>query len=83
MKHVGVFLISVYWILEQFWSYFGSIFEVILALKNELKTSEWGLLGNGLVHPLGTWLDRGLLPEEALFPAAAAGNDLKSCWEPE
>ena len=34
--------------------------------------SEWGLLGNGLVQPLGMWLDRGLLPGEALFPAAAA-----------
>ncbi len=31
-----------------------------------------GGLGNGLVQPLGTWLDRGLLPGEALFPAAAA-----------
>ena len=47
-----------------------------------LYMSEWGL-GNGLVQPLGTWLDRGLLPGEALFPAAAvavtvavAGNAL-------
>ena len=39
---------------------------------------------NGLVHPLGTWLARGLLPGHGLFPVAAAAGatpqKVTRCW---
>ena len=41
-------------------------------------------VGNGLVHPLGTWLARGLLPGHGLFPVAAAAGatpqKVTRCW---